>query len=162
MGFSGHPVQDVVQSMSAFTNTSLPLSTSTSLLLHTNIRATYLLHSHLLKYDCNFAGEGGHSLLWLEATTFLNYIDIYLIDHLLKYGWKFAGGGGNSLLQPEATAFLNHLGIYSRLEVDTVACGWRPQDLMTLKSRLRPGHLVTLEMVSDAHGNLTGIVVDSD
>ena len=79
-------------------NTSLPLSTSTSLLLHTNIRATYLLHSHLLKYDCNFAGEGGHSLLWLEATTFLNYIDIYLIDHLLKYGWKFAGGGGNSLL----------------------------------------------------------------
>ena len=87
-----------VQLMSAFTNTSLPLSTSTSLLLHTNIRATYLLHSHLLKYDCNFAGEGGHSLLWLEATTFLNYIDIYLIDHLLKYGWKFAGGGGNSLL----------------------------------------------------------------
>ena len=85
-------------SMWKFSSTSLPLSTSTNLLLHTNIRATYLLHSHLLKYECNFAGGGGHSLLWLEATTFLNYIDIYLIDHLLKYGWKFAGGGGNSLL----------------------------------------------------------------
>ena len=120
------------------------------------------LTSHLLKYEWNFAGGGGHSLLWLEATTFLNYIDIYLSDHLLKYGWNFAGGGGNSLLWPVVTAFLNHLGTYSRLEVGTVACGCRPQDLMTQKSRLRPGYLVTLEMVSDAHGNLTGIVVHSD
>ena len=123
---------------------------------------TFYLSDHLLKYEWNFTGGGGHSLLWLEATTFLNYIDIYLSDHLLKYGKNFAGGGGNSLLWPETTAFLNHLGTYSRLEVDTVACSWRPQDLMIQKFRLRPGYLVTLEMVSDAHGNLTGIGVHSD
>ena len=66
------------------------------------------------------------------------------------------------MLTPEATTFPSHREAYSRLEVDTVACGWRPQDLMTQKFRLRPGYLVTLEMVSDAHGNLTGNVVDSD
>ena len=53
---------------------------------------------HLLKYEWNFAGGGGQSLLWLEGTTFLNYIDIHLSDHLLKYGWNFADEGGNSLL----------------------------------------------------------------
>ena len=56
------------------------------------------LHGHLLKYEWNFAGGGGQSLLWLEGTTFLNYIDIHLSDHLLKYGWNFADEGGNSLL----------------------------------------------------------------
>ena len=65
-------------------------------------------------------------MLWLEGTTFLNYIDIHLSDHLLKYGWNFAGGGGNSLLWPEATAFLNHLGTYSRPEADIVVYGPRP------------------------------------
>ena len=68
------------------------------LLKHDEGRLLIDLSGHLLKYEWNFGGEGGQSLLWLEATTFLNYIDIYLIDHLLKYGWKFAGGGGNSLL----------------------------------------------------------------
>ena len=90
------------------------------------IPSTIYLTSHLLKYEWNFAGGGGHSLLWLEATTFLNYIDIYLSDHLLKYGWNFAGGGGNSLLWPEATAFLNHLGTYSRPEADIVVYCPRP------------------------------------
>ena len=44
------------------------------------------LTSHLLKYEWNFAGGGGHSLLWLEATTFLNYIDIYLTTISLNMG----------------------------------------------------------------------------
>ena len=64
-------------------------------------------------------------MLWLEATTFLNYIDIYLSDHLLKYGRNFAGGGGNSLLWPEASACLNYLGAYSWPEVDIVVYGPR-------------------------------------
>ena len=83
------------------------------------------LTSHLLKYEWNFAGGGGHSLLWLESTTFLNYIYIYLSDHLLKYGRNVAGGGGNSLLWPEASACLNYLGAYSRPEVDIVVYGPR-------------------------------------
>ena len=83
------------------------------------------LTSHLLKYELNFAGRGGHSLLWLEAITFLNYIDIYFSDHLLKYGWNFAGGGGNSLLWPEASACLNYLVDYSRPKVDIVVYGTR-------------------------------------
>ena len=33
---------------------------------------TFYLSDHLLKYEWNFTGGGGHSLLWLEATTFLN------------------------------------------------------------------------------------------
>ena len=49
------------------------------------------LRGHLLKYEWNFADGGGQSLLWLEAITFLNYIDLYLSDHLLEYGWNFAG-----------------------------------------------------------------------
>ena len=81
---------------------------------------------HLLRYEWNFTGGAGHSLLWLEATTFLNYIYIYLSDHLLKYGRNVAGGGGNSLLWPEATSCLNHLGAYSRPKVDIVVYGPRP------------------------------------
>ena len=80
---------------------------------------------HLLRYEWNFTGGAGHSLLWLEATTFLNYMDIYLNDHLLKYGRNVAGGGGNSLLWPEASVCLNYLGAYSRPEVDIVVYGPR-------------------------------------
>ena len=80
---------------------------------------------HLLRYEWNFTSGAGHSLLWLEATTFLNYIYIYLSDHLLKYGRNVAGGGGNSLLWPEASACLNYLGAYSRPEVDIVVYGPR-------------------------------------
>ena len=80
---------------------------------------------HLLRYEWNFTGGAGHSLLWLEATTFLNYMDIYFNDHLLKYGRNVAGGGGNSLLWPEASVCLNYLGAYSRPEVDIVVYGPR-------------------------------------
>ena len=98
----------------------------------------FYLSDHLLKYEWNFAGGGGQSLLWLEATTFLNYIDIYLSDHLLNYGWNFAGGGGSSLLWPEVTAFLNHLGTYSRPEARSHIV------LFSHNSLLPPGQMVTL------------------
>ena len=83
-------------------------------------------------------------MLWLEGTTFLNYIDIYLSDHLLKYGWNFAGEGGNSLLWPEATTILNPMVAYSWPETDIVVYGMRPHGLISHKSRLPPGQKVTI------------------
>ena len=64
--------------------------------------------------------------------------------HLPKHVRNFAAEGGHSLLWPEATTFLSHRGAYSRPEADIVACGQRPQGFMCQKSRLNPGHLVTL------------------
>ena len=93
-------------------------------------------------------------MLWLEATTFLNYIDIYLSDHLLKYGWNFAGGGGNSLLWPEATAFLNHLGTYLRPEVDIVVYGPTPHCLFSHNSLLPSGQMVTTLVHDDKRRTL--------
>ena len=118
------------------------------LLKHDEGRLLIDLCGHLLKYEWNFAGGGGQSLLWLEATTFLNYIDIYLSDHLLNYGWNFAGGGGNSLLWPEATAFLNHLGTYSRPEARGHIV------LFSHKSLLPPGQMVTTLLHGDKRRTL--------
>ena len=67
-------------------------------------------------------------------------------DYPLKDVRNFAAGGGHSLLWPEATTFLSHRGAYSRPEAATVACGRRPQGFMSQKSRLKSGHLVTLDL----------------
>ena len=91
-----------------------------------------------------FAGGGGHSLLWPKVTTFLNCINIYHSDHLFRYGLNFASEGGNSLLWPEATTFFNHMGSYSRPETNIVVYGMRPHGLISHKSRLPPGQKVTI------------------
>ena len=54
--------------------------------------STFYLTRHLLKYEWNFTGGGGHSLLWLEATTFLNHREpirgLRLLQLLVAEGHK--------------------------------------------------------------------------
>ena len=52
----------------------------------------------------------------------------------------------HSSLWPEATRFLKSQRAYSRPEAAIVACGQRPQDFLSHKSRLSPGQVVTLDM----------------
>ena len=68
----------------------------------------------------------------------------YFNDHLLKNVRNFATRPGHCLLWPEATTFLNHSEAYSWPYAAAVVCGRRPQSLMTHKSGLPLGQMVTL------------------
>ena len=68
----------------------------------------------------------------------------YFNDHLLKNVRNFATRPGHCSLWPEATTFLNHSEAYSWPYAAAVVCGWRPQSLMTQKSGLPLGQMVTL------------------
>ena len=68
----------------------------------------------------------------------------YFNDHLLKNVRNFATRPGHCLLWAEATTFLNHSEAYSWPYAAAVVCGRRPQSLMTHKSGLPLGQMVTL------------------
>ena len=78
-------------------------------------------------------------------------------DHLPKDVRDFAAEGGHSLLWPEATTFLSPRRAHLRTQAAIVACGRRPQGFMSQKSRLNPGHLVTLDILVRERSNIISL-----
>ena len=85
----------------------------------------------------NSVGRGWYILLWLKTTTPLKSQDSLLVT-------RGRQREHHSSLWPKGTRFLKSQRAYSRPEAAIVACGQMPQGFISHKSRLPPGHLVTL------------------